>query len=196
MYHHHKKEALHSECYAGLFQLSNSIRRAETSEWSGNFTRLPPSKIHQARVCPRRLAAKSPAQQTPCRAFLIIEFHTPRGKCQIRTMPDHTSLTRLSASNMSESLAPGPAGRLVGRFYSTAVKQNPPGPSLSAATRRKKPCTANAVQGFPNYRIPYAERKLANGREILLDCRQAKSIRPEFVRGDSPLTCRRTRGRP
>ena len=29
----------------------------------------------------------------------------------------------------------------------------------------------------PTVRIPYAERKLATGRAVLLDCRQEKSIR-------------------
>ena len=38
---------------------------------------------------------------------------------------------------------------------------------------------------FP-MRIPYAERKLATGREILLDYHYAKSISHEFVTGDSP----------
>ena len=36
------------------------IRRADHSDRSGGFTRLMPSKIHQARVCPRALPGKIP----------------------------------------------------------------------------------------------------------------------------------------
>ena len=35
----------------------------------------------------------------------------------------------------------------------------------------------------PTVRIPYAEREPATGREVLLDCRQAKSTRPELAPG-------------
>ena len=48
--------------------------------------------------------------------------YTPSGNRQVSTMSDHTCLTRLSTSTMLDSLAPGTAGRPVGRFYSTAVK--------------------------------------------------------------------------
>ena len=37
---------------------TNSIRRADHSDWSGGLTRLPKDTIHQARVCQRRLAAR------------------------------------------------------------------------------------------------------------------------------------------
>ena len=79
-----------------------------------------------------------------CKSLCKRCFNTPRGNLPVRTMPDHTSFTRLSTSKMSDSLAPGTAGRPVGRFYSTAVKQNLSGTSLSAATRRitsrRAPC--------------------------------------------------------
>ena len=120
--------------YIWVSKLFVPIRRAETSDRSGGFTRLssskihqtriwhpalpgdrsggsarlPSSKIHQARVCPRRLAVKNPP------------FPEKRG----------ISITICSTL--------------------------------------------------------YAERKLAIGRAVLLDFRQAKSIRHEFVRGDSP----------
>ena len=35
--------------------------------------------------------------------FKFTEFHTPSGNCQIRTMLDHTGLTRLPESNMSDN---------------------------------------------------------------------------------------------
>ena len=41
---------------------------------------------------------------------------------------------------------------------------------------------------FPTVRIPYAERKLATGREILLDCRQAQPTSHEFTRAGSALS--------
>ena len=92
-----------------------------------------------------------------------------------------THLPRAKPGTQSVSQRP------VGRFYSTAVRQNPSDPNLSAATRRKNP-------PFPEKRgIPiticstqYAERKLATGRAFQLDFCQAESIRHEFVRGDSP----------
>ena len=52
----------------------------------------------------------------------IVLSNMPSEDCQIRTTPDHTSFTRVPTSSMSDSLAPGTAGRPVGRFYSTAVK--------------------------------------------------------------------------
>ena len=42
--------------------------------------------------------------------------YTPSGNRQVSTMSDHTCLTRLSTSTMLDSLAPGTAGRPVGRF--------------------------------------------------------------------------------
>ena len=53
---------------------SNSIRRAETSDWSGDSARLPSSKIHQARVCPPGLPAKTPL------------FHVKQGRSVIGSM--------------------------------------------------------------------------------------------------------------
>ena len=100
-------------------------------------------------------------------------YNTPRGNLPVRKMPDHTSFTRLSTSKMSDSLAPGTAGRPVGRFYSTAVKQNLSGTSLSAATRRKKPprpetgrwVWSNSAMPPQNQQaIQYAERILATSR--------------------------------
>ena len=82
---------------------------ALAGDWSGGFTRLPSSKIYQARVCQRRLA----------------------------------------------------------------VGKNPPIPR-------------NRGISDTNCSSQYAERKLATGRAVLLDCRQAESIRREFVSGDSP----------
>ena len=63
----------------------------------------------------------------------LFEFHTPSGGCQIRTTPDHTSFTRVTTSNMSDSLAPGTAGRPVGKFYSSNLKHNLPVPNLPRA---------------------------------------------------------------
>ena len=40
-----------------LSKLFDPIRRAETSDWSGSFTRVVSSKTFQSRVCPRPLAA-------------------------------------------------------------------------------------------------------------------------------------------
>ena len=47
---------------------------------------------------------------------LFVRPYTPSGDCRICTTPDHTSFTRVPTSNMSDSLAPGTAGRPVGRF--------------------------------------------------------------------------------
>ena len=64
-------------------------------------------------------------------------------------------------------LAPGPAGRPVGRF--------------SLALRLAQPSRPEFAPG----QARYAERKLATGREVLLALRLAKSIRPEFAPGQA-----------
>ena len=83
--------------------------------------------------------AKNPPPQGGGFHIKLVRPDTPSGDCQIRTTPDHTSFTRVPTSNMSDSLAPGTAGRPVGRFYSMDFKQNPSGTSLPAAARRKNP---------------------------------------------------------
>ena len=67
---------------------------------------------------------------------------------------------------------------------------------MVVSSPNKKPCTANAVQGFSNCRFLYAERKLATGRAVLLDCLQAKSISHEFGSGPCPIDTSRLRPRP
>ena len=75
-------------------------------------------------------------------------------------------------------------------------RKNPPFPEKrgishqmcsSQYARAGLPPSAAGTPGtaFPTVRIPYAERKLATGREVLLDCRQANSIRHEF---ESPVS--------
>ena len=46
----------------------------------------------------------------------FVRPYTPSGNRQVSTLSDHTCLTRLSTSTMLDSLAPGTAGRPVGRF--------------------------------------------------------------------------------
>ena len=67
--------------------------------------------------CPYEMDAKIPRfRRNGGFLIQIVRPNTPSGNRQIRTTPDHTCFTRLSTSTMSDSLAPGTAGRPVGRF--------------------------------------------------------------------------------
>ena len=81
-----------------------------------------------------------------------------------------------------------------GGFSSPYGSQNLSGPNWPPALPGDRSGGFARVASSTNHqvRIPYAERKLATGREVLLDCRQAKSIRHEFVSGDSPPNNKRT----
>ena len=60
-------------------------------------------------------------------------------------------------------------------------------PTMTAAPRRTGTTLVGRGRAArPTVRIPYAERILATGRAVLLDCRQVKSIRHEFVSGHCP----------
>ena len=66
---------------------------------------------------------------------------------------------------------------------------------MATATGRKNPpFPRKRGISHTNCSFQYAERKLATSRAILLDCRQVKCIRLEFVRGDSPQKIPRFRG--
>ena len=71
----------------------------------------------RAGQCPAPTSAKIPRfRGTGGFPLHFVRTYTPSGDRQIRTTPDHTCFTRLSTSTMSDSLAPGTAGRPVGRF--------------------------------------------------------------------------------
>jgi hypothetical protein len=56
--------------------------------------------------------------------------------------------------------------RIIGKSFSFVQKEwfsaRFQGRNLDFVEHSKKPCTANAVQGFLNYRIPYAERNVSD----------------------------------
>ena len=89
------------------------------------------------------------------------------------------------------SNTPSGSQRPVGRFYSTAVKQNPSDPRCQRRLAAKKPPLPKQGRWVMTgcallCSVQYAERKPATGRAVLLDCRQAKSIRLEMPPGASP----------
>ena len=168
-------------------------------------------------------AVIQPGRRGQCRTPYGMEFHPPRRICQIPTMPDHTGFTRVATGRMCDSLVPGPAGRPVGRFCSSAVQQNvqaridsvgkPKSQTRTMPDHTENPCqisirragTSDRSGGFARVpsskmyrlaltalenqkprlvqcrttrkiliRFPYAERELATGRAVLLECRPVK----------------------
>ena len=122
-----------------------------------------------------------------------IRTHLPRAKPGTQSVSQRPVGRFLLALRLAESIRPELAPALpVGRFYSTIIEQNLSVSSLPAAARRKNPpLLAKRGISIKIVRIPYAERMLATGREVLLALRLVKTISHEFASGGSPLsTCR------
>ena len=105
-----------------------------------------------------------------------------------------TPIRRGRRSLRSDFHTPSGYQRPVGRFQLALRLAESLRPELAPALPGDRSGGFARVASSTNHqvRIPYAERKLATGRAVLLDCHQAQPTRPEFVSGDSPPNNKRT----
>ena len=125
------------------------------------------------------------------------QYNSPQGKYNRGTLPYGVCLlaevcylnhTKLSFYTIK-------LGKVFHLFKKDDFQQGFREINLNLKTHSKKPCTANAVQGFSNYRFLYAERKpRLVGRFYSTAVKQKPSV-TSLSSATCRITCRRTRGR-